>query len=179
MKVASIDQGTTGTKSFTLDDAGNFRSMASIEHRQFYPHAGWVEHDAEELLGHVTQCLAAAGKVEAIGIDNQGETVVAWDARTGKPIYNAIVWQDDRTQEVTERLKSEGAEEITLKRAGLALDPYFSASKFRWFIDHVDEAKTLLKQGRLRLGTSDAFFLDRLTGTFATDATTASRTSLM
>ena len=179
MKVASVDQGTTGTKSFTLDDAGQFRSMASIEHRQFYPHAGWVEHDAEELLGHVTQCLVAAGKVEAIGIDNQGETVIAWDARTGKPVYNAIVWQDDRTKEVTERLKSDGAEELTLKRAGLALDPYFSASKFRWFIDHVDEAKALLKQGRLRLGTSDAFFLDRLTGTFATDATTASRTSLM
>ena len=141
--------------------------------------AGWVEHDAEELLRNVRACLEAAGKVDAIGMDNQGETVVAWDAATGKPIYNAIVWQDDRTQDITEKLKADGAEELTRARAGLPLDPYFSASKLRWFLDHVDEARSLLKQGRLRLGTSDAFFLDRLTGTFATDVTTASRTSLM
>jgi glycerol kinase len=179
MKVASIDQGTTGTKSFTLDEAGNFVVVKSVDHKQFYPHAGWVEHDPEELLGNVTACLEATGTIDAIAIDNQGETVIAWDAKTGKPIYNAIVWQDDRTQDVTARLKSDGAEELTLKRAGLPLDPYFSASKLRWFIDHVDEAKSLLGQGRLRLGTSDAFFLDRLTGTFATDVTTASRTSLM
>ena len=179
MKVASIDQGTTGTKSFTLDDAGHFESKASVEHKQYYPQAGWVEHDPEELLGNVRACLEATGAVEAIGIDNQGETVIAWDSQTGKPIYNAIVWQDDRTQDVTAKLKADGAEEFTLKRAGLPLDPYLSASKLRWFIDHVDEAKTLLKLGRLRFGTSDAFFLDRLTGTFATDVTTASRTSLM
>ena len=179
MKVASIDQGTTATKSFTLDDVGNFESMASVDHQQIYPHAGWVEHDPEELLGNVKSCLAAAGYVEAIGIDNQGETVVAWDAKTGTPIYNAIVWQDDRTQGVIAKLKADGAEELTLERAGLPLDPYFSASKLRWFIDHVDEAKILAKQGRLRLATSDAFFHDRLTGTFATDVTTASRTSLM
>jgi glycerol kinase len=179
MKVVSVDQGTTGTKSFTLDESGRFAAIAAVEHRQTYPRAGWVEHDPEELLQSVRACLEAAGPVDAIGIDNQGETVVAWDSKTGKPIYNAIVWQDDRTQDLTEKLKSGGAEELTLKRAGLPLDPYFSASKLRWFIDHVDEARQLLKQGRLRLGTSDAFFLDRLTGTFATDVTTASRTSLM
>ncbi len=99
--------------------------------------------------------------------------------KTGKAIYNAIVWQDDRTQPITEKLKAEGAEALTLEKAGLPLDPYFSASKLRWLIDHVDAAKPLLKQGRLRLGTSDAFFHDRLTGTFATDVTNASRTSLM
>lgn len=179
MRVASVDQGTTGTKSFTLDDLGHFTPAAALEHRQIYPQAGWVEHDAEELLANVKSCLDAIGEVDAVGIDNQGETVVAWDSRTGRPVYNAIVWQDDRTQDVTEKLKTDGAEELTLKRAGLPLDPYFSASKLRWFIDHVDEARTLLKQGRLRLGTSDAFLLDRLTGTFATDVTTASRTSLM
>jgi glycerol kinase len=179
MKVASIDQGTTGTKSFTLDEAGHFDSKAALDHKQFYPHAGWVEHDPEELLGNVATCLDAAGRVDAIGIDNQGETVIAWDSQSGRPIYNAIVWQDDRTQDVTSKLKADGAEELTLRQAGLPLDPYFSASKLRWFIDHVDEAKSLLRQGRLRLGTSDAFFLDRLTGTFATDVTTASRTSLM
>ena len=179
MKVVAIDQGTTATKSFTLDDEGRFESIASFEHRQIYPRGGWVEHDAEELLRNVKACLEAAGQVDAIGIDNQGETVIAWDANTGKPLYNAIVWQDDRTQDVTAKLKADGAEELTKARAGLPLDPYFSASKLRWFVDNVDEAKTLLKQGRLRLGTSDAFFHDRLTGIFATDVTTASRTSLM
>ncbi len=179
MKVVAIDQGTTGTKSFILDETGHFESKASLEHRQIYPQAGWVEHDPEELLRNVRACLEAAGEVGAIGIDNQGETVVAWDAITGKPVYNAIVWQDDRTQGATAKLKADGAEELTKGRAGLPLDPYFSASKLRWLIDNVDDAKTLFKQGRLRLGTSDAFFHDRLTGTFATDVTTASRTSLM
>lgn len=179
MKVVAIDQGTTGTKAFTLDAAGTFTQVFAAEHRQIYPQAGWVEHDAEELLTHVTTAIAAAGPVDAIGIDNQGETVVAWDGRTSKPIHNAIVWQDDRTKDVTERLKAEGHEAQTLATAGLPLDPYFSAAKLRWLYDNVPEAKPLQAQGRLRLGTSDAFFLDRLTGHFATDVTTASRTSLM
>ena len=179
MKAVAIDQGTTGTKSYLYDDEGRFTALASFEHAQIYPQQGWVEHDAEELLRHVRGAIAAAGKVDAIGIDNQGETIIAWDAATGRPIYNAIVWQDDRTSGVTAHLKAEGAEELTLKTAGLPLDPYFSAAKLRWIIDHVPEAKLLLKEKRLRLGTSDAFFLARLTGTFATDVTTASRTSLM
>ncbi len=104
---------------------------------------------------------------------------MAWDAATGKPVSRAIVWQDDRTKDVTERLKADGAEDLTLARAGLPLDPYFSASKMRWIIDHVADARPLLKAGRLRIATSDAFFLDRLTGEYATDVTTASRTSLM
>lgn len=179
MKVLAIDQGTTGTKAFTLDESVALEKRAGFEHRQFYPHAGWVEHDAEELFSHVAAGIEAAGKTDAIGIDNQGETIVAWDSKTGKPCCRAIVWQDDRSKDVTERLKAQGAEELTLARAGLPLDPYFSASKMAWIIDNVAEAKSLLKQKRLRLGTSDAFFLDRLTGTFATDVTTASRTSLM
>lgn len=179
MKVVAVDQGTTGTKSFTLDAKGTFEPVANFVHQQIYPRAGWVEHDPEELLSHVRDAIAAAGPVRAIGIDNQGETVIAWNGATGRPIANAIVWQDNRTGDVTGRLKADGAEDLTLKVAGLPLDPYFSASKLRWFIDHVPEAKVLLKQGRLRLGTSDAFFLARLTGTFATDVTTASRTSLM
>lgn len=179
MKVVAVDQGTTGTKSFTLDEDGRFAGVASFEHRQIYPRAGWVEHDPEELLRHVEAAVEAAGPADAIGIANQGETVIAWDGATGRPIHNAIVWQDDRTSEVTARLKAEGAEEVTLARAGLPLDPYFSASKLRWFIDHVPDALPLLRERRLRLGTSDAFFLARLTGEFATDVTTASRTSLM
>jgi glycerol kinase len=179
MKVLAIDQGTTGTKAFTLDEGGTLAKVTGYEHKQHYPQAGWVEHEAEELLSHVTACITAAGKVDAIGIDNQGETIVAWDSQTGKPCHRAIVWQDDRTKYVTEKLKAGGAEELTLGRAGLPLDPYFSAAKMRWTIDNSEEAKALLKQKRLRLGTSDGFFLDRLTGTFATDVTTASRTSLM
>ena len=179
MKVVAVDQGTTSTKAFTLDELGGFHSVATFDHQQIYPQAGWVEHDPEELLRNISRCIQVAGPVDAIGIDNQGETVVAWDSKTGKAIYNAIVWQDDRTRPITEKLKAEGAEELTLENAGLPLDPYFSASKLRWLIDHVDAAKPLLQQGRLRLGTSDAFFHDRLTGTFATDATNASRTSLM
>ena len=179
MKVLGIDQGTTGTKAFTLEEDGSFTKVASYEQKQIYPQAGWVEHDAEELLKHVSACIKKAGKVDAIGIANQGETLVAWDSETGKSIYNAIVWQDDRTKDVTEKLKADGAETLTQGKAGLPLDPYFSASKMRWIIDHVEGAQDLLALGRLRLGTSDAFFMDRLTGEFATDVTTASRTSLM
>ena len=179
MKVVAVDQGTTGTKSYVYDDTGRFASVASFAHAQVYPQPGWVEHDPDELLRHVTGAIAAAGSVDAIGIDNQGETVIAWDAATGRPIHNAIVWQDDRTRHVTERLKAQGAEELTQAIAGLPLDPYFSAAKLRWFIDHVPEAQELLRQKRLRLGTSEAFFLARLTGEFVTDVTNASRTSLM
>ena len=179
MKVLSIDQGTTGTKAFTLDSAGAFTKIASFEHKQIYPQAGYVEHDAEELLSHIKSCIKKAGKVDAIGIANQGETIVAWDKETGKPVYNAIVWQDDRTKNITEELKATGGETLTQAKAGLPLDPYFSASKFRWILNHVPEARILLSAGRLRLGTSDSYFLDRLTGNFATDITTASRTSLM
>ena len=179
MKFVAVDQGTTGTKSYVYDDAGQFTSVAAFEHAQVYPQPGFVEHNPEELLRHVTDAIAAAGKVDAIGIDNQGETVIAWDASTGRPIHNAIVWQDDRTKHFTERLKAEGAEALTQSIAGLPLDPYFSAAKLRWFIDHVPEAQVLLKQRRLRLGTSEAFFLARLTGEFVTDVTNASRTSLM
>jgi glycerol kinase len=177
--VIAIDQGTTGSKAYRLDTAGRFDLLGSFEHRQIYPEAGWVEHDASELLDHLRRLMALAGDAEALGIDNQGETVIAWNAETGEPVHNAIVWQDARTQEAIERLKAEGAEALTTERAGLPLDPYFSASKLRWIIDHVPAAKSLLARGKLRLGTSDSFFLDRLAGVYATDVTTASRTSLM
>lgn len=177
--VVAIDQGTTATKAHRLSADGRFETFASVEHRTTYPRSGWVEHDPTELLGNIVACLEQAGGAAAVGIANQGETVVAWDAETGRPIHHAIVWQDARTHATTERLKAEGAEALTLERAGLPLDPYFSASKLNWLIEHGDGAAGLLKQGRLRLGTSDAFFLERLTGRYATDVTTASRTSLM
>ena len=178
--IIAIDQGTTGSGVHVLQSEGTFRSGETIEHEQFYPQPGWVEHDAEELVGNVARLIAQhKNGAKGIGIANQGETVVAWDARTKRPITNAIVWQDARTHAEIERLKAAGHEETTLARAGLPLDPYFSAAKLRWLLDNVDEAKSLRREGRLRLGTSDAFFLDRLAGVFATDVTTASRTSLM
>ena len=179
MKILAIDQGTTSTKAFTYDDEGNFKRIYAADVKQNYPKPGWVEHDAEELLGHIEAAIKKAGKVDAIGIANQGETLLAWNSETGKPIAPAIVWQDDRTKTACARLKADGAEALTKAKAGLPLDPYFSASKFRWLLDNVPEAAPLLAQGKLHLGTSDAFFIERLTGIFATDVTTASRTSLM
>ena len=177
--VIAIDQGTTGSKAYRLHQDGRFESLGGFEHRQIYPAPGWVEHDPRELLDHLRRLIERAGDSAALGIDNQGETVVAWDADSGEPVGNAIVWQDARTLAATERLKAEGAETLTVERAGLPLDPYFSASKLRWIVEEMPEAKRLLARGRLRLGTSDSYFLDRLAGVYATDVTTASRTSLM
>jgi glycerol kinase len=179
IRVIAIDQGTTATKSYLLDMQGNLKLVASIGHTQILPQRGWVEHDPETLLANIRSGIATAGQAAAIGIDNQGETVVAWDAQTGRPVYNAIVWQDTRTNANIDALKAAGAEAETLARAGLPLDAYFAASKMRWILDNVAEAQELARQNRLRLGTSDAFFLDRLSGEFATDPSTASRTSLM
>lgn len=178
-KVVAVDQGTTATKAYVLAMDGRFEEIEHLSHPQILPRQGWVEHDPELLLANVARCIESAGAAAALGIDNQGETVVAWDALTGRPLCNAIVWQDTRTRDVIDRLKAEGVEAETLERAGLPLDAYFSAAKLRWMLDNVGEARDLARQGRLRLGTTDAFFLDRLTGTFATDVSTASRTSLM
>ena len=169
MKVLAIDQGTTATKAFTYDDAGSFTLVANIEHRQIYPHPGWVEHDAAELLENVMECVRKAGPVDAIGIDNQGETIIAWDAHTGQPVYNAIVWQDDRSRGMTDQLKEQGAEAKTMAIAGLPLDPYFSASKLGWIMENVELAKPLAQarplaprhQRRLFLRPPHAQFRDR------------------
>jgi glycerol kinase len=179
MRVAAIDQGTTSTRLLLADTAGDLRIAHAARHTSRYPQPGWVEHDPMELLGNVAACVAAAGAVDAIGIDNQGESCLAWDAATGAPLSPVIVWQDNRTKDVVERLRADGAEGETLARAGLPLDPYFSASKLAWIVQTLPDARAALAAGRLRLGTTDVFFLDRLTGCFVTDATTASRTSLM
>ncbi len=182
--VVAIDQGTTATKVVALDEAGTFSMVTELRHRQLYPRPGWVEHDPLELERRVREGLAAGsaaagGRPAAFGLDNQGETVMAWDAHDGRPLYNAIVWQDDRTRDVVEAMARDGAAALTLERAGLPLDPYFSASKLRWLLDNAPGASALLRAGRLRLGTSDSFLIERLTGVYATDVTTASRTSLM
>ncbi len=179
MSVAAIDQGTTSTRVLRHTAKEPIGVVHSVRHGQKFPQPGWVEHDPIELLKNVSDCIEAAGKVDAIGIDNQGESCLAWDAVTGEPLSPVIVWQDNRTQPSLEKLRHEGAEELTLSRAGLPLDAYFSASKFGWILNNIPEARAALSAGRLRLGTTDAFFLDRLVGRFVTDPTTASRTCLM
>lgn len=177
--ILAIDQGTTSTKAYRSDGPGHVAFVGSRTHRQIRPQAGWVEHDPAALLDHIISLLAAAGPVATCGLANQGETVVAWDGQTKRPLGNAIVWQDERTAPDIARLLASGGEVMTKTRAGLPLDPYFSASKLRWLLDHAEGAAELRQAGRLRLGTSDAFFIDSLTGEFATDVSTASRTSLM
>jgi glycerol kinase len=182
LKTLAIDQGTTSTRALLADESGEITSLLSREHGQFYPQRGWVEHDPEELVAGIRACLGAAGEVAAlgaIGIDNQGESCLAWNAETGEAIGRVIVWQDDRTRDVTERLRADGAGALVRERAGLPLDPYFSASKLGWILREIPQAARLAARGKLRLGTTDAFFLDRLAGRFETDVTTASRTSLM
>lgn len=179
MRIAAIDQGTTSTRVLVVTQNGSADIQQSLRHQQHHPHPGWVEHDPIELLNNLQRCLESTGKVDAIGIANQGESCLAWDAKTGEPLSPVIVWQDNRTAAEIGRLRAVGAEALTLSRAGLALDPYFSASKLAWIVQNLPAAQNALKAKRLRLGTTDAYFLDRLTGVFATDVTTASRTSLM
>lgn len=179
MRIAALDQGTTSTRVLVVTQEGSADIQLSLRHQQHHPHPGWVEHDPLELLSNIQRCLEATGRVDAIGIANQGESCLAWDAKTGAPLSPVIVWQDNRTSAEIAQLRSDGREALTLERAGLPLDPYFSASKLAWIVHNLPAAQSALKAGRLRLGTTDAYFLDRLTGVFATDVTTASRTSLM
>lgn len=179
MRIAALDQGTTSTRVLVVSQNGSADIQLSLRHQQHHPHPGWVEHDPLELLNNLQRCLEATGRVDAIGLANQGESCLAWDAKTGEPLSPVIVWQDNRTSAEIAQLRGDGGEALTLERAGLPLDPYFSASKLAWIIRNLPAAQSALRAGRLRLGTTDAYFLDRLTGVFATDVTTASRTSLM
>ncbi|AIG01021.1 glycerol kinase GlpK [Pseudomonas fluorescens] len=179
MRIAALDQGTTSTRVLVVSDNGSADIQLSLRHQQHHPHPGWVEHDPLELLNNLQRCLEATGHVDAIGLANQGESCLAWDAQTGEPLSPVIVWQDNRTSAEIAQLRGDGGEALTLERAGLPLDPYFSASKLAWIVRNLPAAQSALQAGRLRLGTTDAYFLDRLTGVFATDVTTASRTSLM
>ncbi len=187
--ILAIDQGTTSTRAMVFDRTGEPRAVAQQEFTQHYPKDGWVEHDAEEIWKTtLSVCRKALKKVEAenagnvacIGITNQRETTVIWDRETGKPIHNAIVWQDRRTADTCRELKETGFEEKVTQATGLLLDPYFSATKIAWILDHVDGAREAAERGRLAFGTTDCFLLWGLTGgrVHATDATNASRTLL-
>ena len=184
--ILAIDQGTTSSRAIVFDAHGQAVASAQAEFPQIYPAGGWVEHDPE-LIWNTTltvarQAFQAAESnghpVAAIGITNQRETTLVWDRHTGEPIYNAIVWQDRRTAATCDRLVEEGAAEEIQARTGLLVDPYFSATKIAWMLDHVDGAR--LRARELAFGTVDSFLVWRLTGgaVHATDATNASRTSL-
>lgn len=179
-QILAIDQGTTSTRALAVTPEGQTKVVFSKAHEQIYPRPGWVEHDPTELMAHVEAAVAAAPTgISAIGLANQGESCLAWDRQTGEPLSNVVVWQDERSSARMDALRREGAEALTLERAGLPLDPYFSASKLAWLYDNLNGAKALARRGRLRLGTTDAFFRQHLTGRCETDIATASRTSLM
>jgi glycerol kinase len=184
----AIDQGTTSTRAIVFDVALTPVATAQREFRQIYSGPGQVEHDPEEIwsttVATVRDAMAMAGAraadVAAIGITNQRETTIVWDRATGKPIHNAIVWQDRRTAPECARLRDEGHEPLISARTGLLLDPYFSGTKIAWLLDHVAGARAAAAQGRLAFGTVDSFLLWRLTGgkSHVTDATNAARTLL-
>ena len=185
----AIDQGTTSTRAIVFDAALQPLASAQQELRQIYPAPGLVEHDAEEIwqavIATVREAMAKAGlaarDIAGIGIANQRETTVLWDRATGKPIHNAIVWQDRRTADMCDALRAGGHEPEIAAKTGLLLDPYFSASKIAWLLDHVDGARSKAQAGELAFGTIDCFLLWRLTGgqVHATDASNAARTALL
>lgn len=185
--ILSIDQGTTSTRAILFDIEGQIVHSEQQEIQQYYPADGWVEHDAMEIWQKTLQvcrdALAAAASIDqvgAIGITNQRETTVVWDRATGEPIYPAIVWQDRRTADQCQSLKDAGHENDVTQWTGLLLDPYFSATKVRWILDHVEGARVKAEKGELAFGTIDSWLLWQLTGgtVHATDATNAARTLL-
>lgn len=185
--VLAIDQGTTSSRAIAFDRAGRVAAVAQEEFPQHYPNDGWVEHDPEDIwrttlatAREVFQQAEKLGGVAAIGVTNQRETTLIWDRASGKAIYNAIVWQDRRTADQCSALKQAGHEKDVTHRTGLVLDPYFSATKAAWILDHVDGARARAEKGDLAFGTVDTFVISRLTGgrVHATDVTNASRTSL-
>jgi len=184
----AIDQGTTSSRAIAFGLDGAVIALAQQEFPQIYPHPGWVEHDPEMIWASVlstgraavAEAQAKGFALAAIGVTNQRETSVVWDRDTGQPIANAIVWQDRRTAEACRALAAQGAEPAIIAKTGLVLDPYFSASKIAWILDHCAGARARAEAGRLAFGTIDAFLVWRMTGgaVHATDATNASRTSL-
>jgi glycerol kinase len=186
--LVGIDQGTTSTRVILFDVKGNIKFTSQIEFKQYFPKNGWVEHNPNEIwqttLKSLKKIIKKAkklkGKILSIGITNQRETTVLWNKKNGKPIYNAIVWQDRRTQKYCQQLKKNNYEINIRKKTGLFIDPYFSATKIRWILDNVKKSKILLKSNNLLFGTIDTFLIWKLTNCkrHLTEATNASRTML-
>jgi len=186
--ILAIDQGTTSSRAIVFDRDGQPAGTAQKEFRQIFPKPGWVEHDPAEIwssqLKVVYEAISNAGirasDLAGIGITNQRETAVAWDRDTGDPICNAIVWQDRRTAELCDELKGKGLESMIREKTGLVIDAYFSATKWKWIMEHVPQAREMEKSGRLALGTVDSWLIWKLTGgrVHVTDVSNASRTML-
>jgi glycerol kinase len=184
--ILSLDQGTTSSRAIVFDHQGHIASVAQKEFEQIFPRPGWVEHDPREIwssqIGVATEAISKAGltakDITAIGITNQRETTVVWERATGRPVYNAIVWQDRRTSELCDRLKADGHEETFRQRTGLVLDAYLAGTKLRWILDNVDGARAKAEAGELCFGTIDSWLVWNLTGGahHVTDASNASRT---
>ncbi|MCB9990845.1 MAG: glycerol kinase GlpK [Rhodospirillales bacterium] len=186
--ILAIDQGTTSSRAILFSAAGEIIAVRQKELTLHYPQKGWVEQDANDIWndtlwacrGVIEDAPEQAASIAAIGITNQRETVILWDRETGKPVYNAIVWQDRRTADECQKLKADGHEPMIAERSGLLADPYFSASKLKWLLDTVDGLRAKAESGTLAFGTVDSWLLWNLTGgtVHATDATNAARTML-
>jgi len=186
--ILSLDQGTTSSRALLFDESGQHIATSQKEFSQYFPDNGWVEHDPEEIWGTTLQVMrdvVAKAEIDAssivgIGITNQRETTIVWDRSTGKPLYNAIVWQDRRTASKCDAIRTGYSEASLRSKTGLVLDPYFSATKIAWILDNVEGARAAADEGKLAFGTVDTFLLWRLTKgrSHATDASNASRTNL-
>ncbi|MDF9827871.1 glycerol kinase [Ereboglobus sp. PH5-10] len=187
--ILALDQGTTSSRAIVFDHSGRIVSVAQKEYRQHYPKSGWVEHDPFDIWASQSSTAAEAvskadlstDAIAAVGITNQRETTVVWDRETGKPVYNAIVWQDRRTADYCAELQKQGVESMIREKTGLRIDPYFSGTKIRWILENVDGARALADKGRLLFGTVDTWLIWQLTErtVHVTDATNASRTLLL
>jgi glycerol kinase len=186
--ILALDQGTTSSRAIVFDKAGSVLSLAQKEFRQIYPKPGWVEHDGNEIwstqAGVAAEAIAQAGvngkDIAAIGITNQRETTLIWDRATGKPVFNAIVWQDRRTSGYCDELKAQGLAEMIRSKTGLIIDAYFSGTKVRWILENVDGVRERAEKGELAFGTMDSWLIWNLTkgDVHVTDVTNASRTML-
>ncbi len=185
--ILSIDQGTTSTRAIIFNKKSEIVSLAQTEITQYYPQPGWVEHDANEIwvsvLTVITRALLDADlkakDIVSIGITNQRETTVVWEKKTGKPVYHALVWQSRQTEDICEKLEQSGYDSLIRKKTGLLIDPYFSATKIRWILDHIKDGQQKAEKGELLFGTIDSFLIYKLTGGLhLTDYSNASRTLL-
>ncbi|WP_344382950.1 glycerol kinase GlpK, partial [Georgenia ruanii] len=190
--VLAIDQGTTSSRAIVFDHSGQIVATGQKEHEQIFPRAGWVEHDPKEIWTNVREVVGLAltranlthRDIAAVGITNQRETTVVWDKTTGEPVYNAIVWQDTRTDKIVAELGADGGPEKYKKQVGLPLATYFSGPKVKWILDNVDGAREKAESGDLLFGNTDTWVLWNMTGgadggVHVTDVTNASRTMLM
>lgn len=186
--ILALDQGTTSSRAILFDEEGNKAAVSQQEYRQIFPQSGWVEHDPQDILStqlaSAKECISSAGidvsQIVSIGIANQRETTILWDKNTGKPVYNAIVWQCRRTCDLCKRLEEQGLTKFFLDKTGLIIDPYFSATKIRWILDNVPGVREKAAAGDILFGTVDSWLIWNLTGgrVHATDYSNASRTMM-